>query len=305
MLVVISVWVARRLRRVAATLPAGEEPRATWSLAVEFWRFCLPGAASRIFTVVLHRFDILIVGALRGPADAAIYAAATRFVVLGLMFVQAIQQVMAPKIAECLALEDRPRAETIYRTTTTWLTLVAWPVYLMAAWYAPLLMGVFGPSYRGGALAAGILCLAMLVATVCGQVDSVLLMSGRSGHSLVNTGAALATTVGLDLLLVPPLGPTGAALGWAAGTLVKNLMGLWQVRRLVGVHPLGAGTRTAVAISLASFGLVAGASRLLLGATVWSFVLGGAMASGVHLWLAHRRSGVLDLGALWSVVRRR
>jgi O-antigen/teichoic acid export membrane protein len=305
MLVVISAWVVRRLRRVAPGLPNRDLPRAVWPLAVEFWRFSLPGAASRVFTVLLQRFDILVVGALRGPADAAVYAAATRFVVLGLMFVQAIQQVMAPKIAECLALEDPRRAETIYRTTTTWLTLVAWPIYLMAAWYASLLMGVFGPSYHRGALAAGILCLAMLVATVCGPVDSVLLMSGRSGHSLVNTGAGLVTTVGLDLLLVPALGPTGAALGWAAGILVKNLMGLWQVRRMVGMHPLGAGTRTAVAISLTSFGVVAGALRLLLGATAWSFLVAGVVASGVHLWLAHRRSGVLDLAALWAVARRR
>ena len=82
------------------------------------------------------------------------YAAATRFLVLGLMFVQAIQQVMAPKISECLALGEDRRAETIYRTTTAWLTLVSWPIYLMAMLYAPLLLGDLRPELRRGATAA-------------------------------------------------------------------------------------------------------------------------------------------------------
>ncbi len=111
MLVVIGVWVVRRLAVVAAAAAETAATTRPWrQLAGEFWRFSAPRAASRVFTVALQRFDVLVVGALRGPEDAALYAAATRFVVLGLMFVQAIQQVMTPRISEMLALEEHRRA---------------------------------------------------------------------------------------------------------------------------------------------------------------------------------------------------
>ena len=119
MLIVVAVWVLRRTKRMLANSAERSADPTPWRpLASEFWRFSAPRAVSRVCTVALQRFDILVVAAIRGPADAAVYAAATRFLVLGLMFVQAIQQVMAPKISECLALGEDRRAEAIYRTTT-------------------------------------------------------------------------------------------------------------------------------------------------------------------------------------------
>lgn len=305
MLVVVGVWVIRRLRVLGARAETVPGEVTSWrALGVEFWGFSAPRAVSRVFTVALQRVDILVVGAMRGPADAAVYAAATRFLILGLMFVQAIQQVMTPRISECLALGEEDRAETIYRTTTTWLILVSWPIYLMAMLFSPLLMRVFGPGYERGALAAGVLCLAMLVATACGPVDSVLLMGGRSLLSLLNTGLALATNIGLDLVLVPRLGISGAALGWAAGILVSNLLPLWQVHRVHGMHPLGAGTRTAIMVSLVSYGGLVGGCRLVLGTGLVSFLLAGVVGTVTFLVLVRRHFTVLELQPLASVVRR-
>jgi O-antigen/teichoic acid export membrane protein len=303
-LAVAAVWVLRRLRTTAAS-GAADPPAAPWrELGPEFWRFSAPRAVSRLFTIALQQFDILIVGALRGPADAAVYAAATRFLILGLMFVQAIQQVMAPEISECLALDDDRRAERIYRTTTAWLTLVSWPIYLGAMLYAPLLLGIFGPGYDRGAVAVVVLCGAMLVATACGPVDSMLLMAGRSVLSLINTGVALALNVGLDLVLVPELGVSGAALGWAVSILVKNVLALWQVNRSHAMHPFGPGTLSAMTICLVSFGGVAGAVRVSLGSGLPSFLLAGALGAASFVVLARRRSTDLDLPALASVLRR-
>ncbi|MFC4783444.1 lipopolysaccharide biosynthesis protein [Nocardioides sp. MAHUQ-72] len=306
MLVVVAAWVLRRLRRIDARRGDRASAATPWAaLGREFWGFSAPRAASRVFTVALQRVDVLVVGALRGPADAAVYAAATRFLVLGLMFVQAIQQVMTPKISEFLALGENARAETVYRTTTAWLTLVSWPIYLMAMQFSPLLLSIFGPGYERGAVAAGILCAAMLVATACGPVDSMLLMGGRSGLSLMNTGLALATNVGLDLLLVPHLGITGAALGWAAAILVNNLLPLWQVNRHLSMHPLGEGTKAALVICLVSFGVVVGTVRALLGVDLVAFLVAGALGTLTYLALARRSADALELAALGSVLKRR
>ena len=52
----------------------------------------------------------------------------------------------------------------MYQTTTAWLILVSWPIYLASAVFAPLLLQVFGPGYDQAAAAVVILCLTMLVA---------------------------------------------------------------------------------------------------------------------------------------------
>ncbi|MFC5178001.1 lipopolysaccharide biosynthesis protein [Nocardioides taihuensis] len=300
-LLVIALWVAGRLRRMAALAADGAAPRPWREMTGEFWRFSAPRAVSRIFTIALQRFDVLLVAALRGPADAAVYAVATRFLVLGLMFVQAIQQVMAPRIASSLAVDDVGVAKTLYRTTTTWLTLVSWPIYLVVMLFAPLLLSIFGSSYERGSLAVVVLCAAMLVATVCGPVDSMLLMAGRSVQSLVNTGLALALNVSLDLVLVPWLGVSGAALGWAAAILLNNLLALWQVHRATGLHPFGPGTRSAMLICVVSWFLVVGAVRLVTGPTLVGLLVGGAAGAACFAVLAGRRRGVLELAALASV----
>ena len=306
MLLVVAAWVARRLYRVRTRAADPGEPPTDWrALGSDFWRFSAPRALSRVFTIALQRFDILVVGALRGPADAAVYAVATRFLILGLMFVQAIQQVMSPKISECLTLGEYKRAETIYRTTTAWLTLVSWPIYLMAMLYAPLLLSIFGEGYEQGAPAAVILCASMLIATACGPVDSMLLMGGRSTLSLINTGLALVVNVGLDLLLVPSLGATGAALGWAVAILLKNLLALWQVNGSYRMHPLGRGTQWAMLICALSFFVVPGAVRLLLGTDIVAFLVAGLLGTALFALLVRMRYDVLDLVALKAVARRR
>ena len=226
------------------------------------------------------------------------YAVATRFLVLGLMFVQAIQQVMAPRIASSLAVDDVGVAKTLYRTTTTWLTLVSWPIYLVVMLFAPLLLSIFGSSYERGVPAVVVLCAAMLVATVCGPVDSMLLMAGRSvPQPRQHRAGAHRQRRASTSCSCPWLGVTGAALGWAVAILLNNLLALWQVHRVTGLHPFGTGTRSAMLICVVSWGPSSrcgatgdGPTRGLLSAAPWA-----PRASRV---LAGRRRGVLELAAL-------
>ncbi len=74
----------------------------------------------------------------------------------------------------------------VYRATTAWLVVLTWPLYLLAVIYGPEILSIFGHSYRAGDMVMVILGLTMLVATACGQVDMVLITTGRSSWSLAN-----------------------------------------------------------------------------------------------------------------------
>lgn len=221
------------------------------------------------------------------------------------MFVQAIQIVMAPRISGLLAKQEMRRAQSMYAMTTAWLMLLAWPIYLSSALFAGLLVTVFGPDYARGAPAVSILCCTMLLATACGPVDTVLLMGGRSRWSLLNTGLALTANVAADLLLVPAYGITGAAVGWAVGIVVGNLLPLLQVHRFLGMHPFGSASVRAAVTSLGCFGVWGIVARAALGETVTGCLL-AIIAGGLAYVLCLRaQAPLLGLDAVSSVIRGR
>jgi O-antigen/teichoic acid export membrane protein len=232
--------------RIAKRRLADANPRG-------FWRFTAPRALATLAQITIQRLDIVLVAIMRGPAEAAIYTAATRFLVAGQLGNAAISMAAQPRFTELFAVRDRHAARAVYQATTAWLILLTWPMYLLAIIYGPQVLTVFGHSYRAGAMVMVVLGVAMLIATACGQVDMVLTTAGRSSWSLANGLLAVGVNIGLDLLLIPRYGITGAAIGWAVAIAVTNLIPLTQVAAVVRVHPFGRGSLIAATLCAASF----------------------------------------------------
>jgi len=265
---------------VASDLPADVAP--TRSLAREFWSFCAARAVARVCQVGLQRVDVILVAALVGTSATAVYAAATRFVAVGMLANQAIQQVIQPRIAAMLARGENRLVQLVLKRTTVWIVALVWPGYLALAVLAPTLMLVFGSAYAAGAPSLAILAVSMLAASAAGPLDVALLMAGRSAISLLNTAVALAVDVIGCLLLLPSMGVTGAAVAWAAAILVRNAMTIVQTRRLLG---LSATSRELAQVSLIAAlccGLVP-VPLAVAGAPALAVV--GALALGVVAYL--------------------
>ena len=99
---------------------------------------------------------------MRGPAEAAVYTAATRFLVAGQFGNQAISMAAQPRFTEMFAQGDRQAANRVYQATTAWLILLTWPFYLLAVCFGPQVMRCSGRSYQAGAGVIVILGLTML-----------------------------------------------------------------------------------------------------------------------------------------------
>lgn len=277
------LWLRRVTRRHARELAASGEsqpaPRPAAGQPVVdnrhgkpnakgFWQFTGPRSLASVAQIVIQRLDIVLVGALRGPVDAALYTAATRFLVAGQLGNAAISMAAQPQLTKLFAVGDRTGANAVYQATTGWLILITWPLYLLVAIFGPDVLAIFGRAYHGGAAVMLILALAMLVATACGQVDTVLITTGRSSWSLCNGLLAMGVNVGLDLALIPRYGITGAAIGWAAAIGVTNLVPLVQVALAARVHPFGSGTAAALLLSTLSFAIIPLTARIMAGDTV-------------------------------------
>jgi O-antigen/teichoic acid export membrane protein len=286
------IWLRRiRRRSLLSADPRRRPPRPADSNPDRFWLYTVPRALALGAQQVLQRLDIVLVAILRGPVDAAIYTAATRFLVVGQLGNQAISMAAQPQLSRLFGLEDRLKAGAVYQTTTAWLVVLTWPLYLLAISFGPAVLSIFGHSYRTGSTVMVLLGGAMLLASCCGQVDIVLTSTGRSALSLANGLLALAVNVGVDLVLIPRYGITGAAIGWAAAIVASNLVPLAQVARIVRIHPFGTATLIACALTGLSFGVLPALVRTVLGSGAGGQIVAVAaacVALGAGLWLWRR-----------------
>jgi O-antigen/teichoic acid export membrane protein len=300
------IWLELLLRRAERRRDAeAQTARPTGRLVGEFWRFTGPRGLAALFQTTSLWLNTLMIGALRSTAEAGVYAASTRYLAAAATAAMAIRQVLAPKLSELLARRSQQRAQSVYQTTTCWLVALNWPVYLALITFGPALLAVFGRGFGGGQVVLVILSATMLVATAVGPVDVVLLMGGRSTWNLLNTVVSLGANLALNFVLTPRYGLAGAAVAFAVGILLNNLIPLVQVWWFLRLHPFGQGTWVAIALSAVCFGVVGVAVRALLGPTVPGLVvyaLAGCALYALLLWRFRER---LEATALRGLLDRR
>jgi O-antigen/teichoic acid export membrane protein len=303
------VWVGILLRR-SERLGPSDSPvssvrkwRTDSKMGAEFWRFSLARGLAGIFQVAAAWLGTLLVGALGTSREAAVFTASSRYILVGTFTAAAINLTIAPQISYLLAQEHRERVHTVFRTATWWLVASAWPIYLLLAVFAPLLVRVFGSSFAGGSTVIVIMSMAMLIVVATGPVDIVLLMGGKSPWNLMNTFLALIVQAALSVLLIPRYGIDGAAIAWAAGILVNNLAPALEVWLIFRIHPFGreflrlAAATTVYAVLGISLRMALGPS---LGALLAASAVGTAMF-GFYLW---RVRDALELRVLLRTMRR-
>ncbi|MGH8837399.1 MAG: polysaccharide biosynthesis C-terminal domain-containing protein, partial [Actinomycetes bacterium] len=280
----------RRIRKTGGSGHAADHPELTAAEATAtrsgFWRYALPIGLVRVCQVTLQRADIVLIAALIGPKEAAIYTAVTRFLVVGQLAMQAVQQVIQPWLVTLLATHDHAVTSTVFKRITAWFVALAWPMYLICAVFAENLARVFGPEYVAGASSLVLLSLAMLLATAMGPLDVLLQMSGRSGTSMINAFVAVFVDVGLCVLLIPEYGMIAAAAARVAAVWIRNLLTVIQVHRQLGIR---AGSR-----ALAQVCILAGAWFGLLG-----LILDEALGGPVAIALTICAGGLGYLASLW------
>jgi O-antigen/teichoic acid export membrane protein len=283
---------------------AGED-RPLRRLGAEFWRFSAPRGLAGAFQVTVVWLNILLVGALHSTRDAGVYAAVSKLVQVGVFATEAVRIAIAPQISALLARHERPRAQVLYQVGTWWLVGLCWPLYLGLLAFGPVVLRVFGPEFVRGSTALAILSVAMLVNLGTGNVTTILLMGGKSSWNLFNTLLSLALNVGLNLLLVPRMGLTGAAIAWSASILFENLVATVQVWLLLRLQPFGRGWFVAALQSVLWLGGLGLAARALFGQTLTGLVAFAVLAVPGYLVLLWRSRATLQLGALNQAIKLR
>ncbi len=271
------------------------------SLNREFWRFSGPRALASVGQSAMQRLDIVLVGALAGATAAALYTAATRFLVIGQMGTRAISMAVQPKLGAALGRADYTSAKFLYHIATAWLMILTWPMFFIFLVFSERLLTIFGPGYESGTDVLRVLAVAMLIGTGCGMVDMVLNMAGKTSWNMYNVFLSMGVQLGLDIILIPQFGILGAAIGWAVAIILSNIIPLTQLALALRLHPFGRASLLAAAVSGLCWLAVPAISRIFLGDS-WGALLGiSALSLACYAPLVWLVRGPLHLSVLRAI----
>jgi O-antigen/teichoic acid export membrane protein len=228
-LLAISGLVARRWRGIQVVWRPLADLGAAWSQGARF-------AVSQAGSYLNANLDLWIAAALLVNAQASLFAAAQRLVLLVVIPLTSLQVVFAPVISRLYAQGEADHLERLLRTAATlvaglisvfWLGMIAMP---------ELLLGVaFGDAFRPAAAVLVVLSLGMVVQVLTGMCATALSMTHGEGVVAAVHSIGIGMRVCLGVVAALAAGAIGLSVTSAVVTASIFVVLWWQARRRLGL----------------------------------------------------------------------
>jgi O-antigen/teichoic acid export membrane protein len=181
--------------------------------------------------------DRVLIGFYMNAREVGIYSVAAAMVAFVPLILQSVNQIFSPTIADLHVRGEHPLLSRLYQTLTKWIFGLTIPLAAAVIIYARPLMRVFGSEFEAGWPILIIGTVGQLVNCGVGSVGYLLLMSGQERRMIRIQAGTAAIMVGLNILLIPRWGVTGAAVAAAVTNILTNLWYLRDVRLSLHLSP--------------------------------------------------------------------
>ena len=208
----------------------------------EILSFALPVLVTNAFWIVLLASSTIALGVLGSTTDVAEFQAVLPPARLNYLVTTIFSILFIPTISRMYARGDMAELRREYMHTTYWLTTLTVPLLALTTVFAP----TFVPTFFGTPYEASIPILILLSAgyylhSTVGPNSTTLKVFRRLRMTVSIDLAGLALGIGLNVVLIPPLGGEGAALAFLLAVAGRNLAYQFALRRIAGISLLTAG----------------------------------------------------------------
>lgn len=218
-------------------LPRSFRGRESGVPTAKLLRFSLPLSLGSLMHFTYERTETILLGVMSTVASVGIYNVALRTANFETMFVQSLSVIFSPHIADLYERKAMAELESLYKTTAQWSFTVGLAVFMIFVMFSEPILGMFGAEFKEGSTALVILGVGQLVNAATGQAGYMLVMTGRSVLSLVNTIVLLVSSVILDVTLIPRYGLLGAAIAGSLAIMIFSVLRAAEVYHILKMHP--------------------------------------------------------------------
>lgn len=254
--------------------------RPDLSSARSFFVVAAPFAITGLSTIVISRFDVLILGLTGTSVQVGFYEPTLKLVEQGMSTAPLLFTApFLPAATRLFASGDAPLFRELYFGVSKLVYVCSLPVLLiLVAFPERVLHTLFGESFPAQPRLVWLLLVGYVVNIALGLNSGALAAAGNRRALFRYGTAGFATMIVLACALIPPFGPTGAAIATSATFVVINIVLAVALARSAGILPL----RTDLAVTVASSALPVAAALALRS---WGHPSSTAAAIGASLAL--------------------
>lgn len=208
------------------------------SIGKKLLSFSWPLALTGITFLFISQTDIILLGYYLTSKDIGIYMPAI-VIAQFLNFIGAsFGYIFLPVISEFFAKGKTHVIESLFKSASKWMFLIALPVFLYILLFSKeIITLLYGSEYSKGFLALVIIAFGISMNVFTGLTGNILVGSGHTKLNLVCEVIAAITNVSLNIILIPMYGIIGAAIGTSASYFIRNFVSLAFVYKTNKIHP--------------------------------------------------------------------
>ncbi len=209
------------------------------AIAPRFWLRILkeswPVSVSSLLGIVVYNFDVLALGWLATPAEVGLYIACYRCATVFSPFLSMLQLSILPAFANTFPDAVRLR-RVILGVIAPAVAIAVIVAVIFSIIPAMILRAVYGAGYLEGASLLRVLAWSLPFQAARSVLRQALLAASLQRLDTINMACAALTCVGVDLLLIPRIGPMACAISTGLGELVLVIMSSAALRRRFAYH---------------------------------------------------------------------
>jgi len=229
MTLIQTALLRRRLRRAVAP---GER-----RYELRYWMVSsLPIAFVDGFFLLLTYVDTLILQVFVGPADIAVYYAATKTLAILNFIYFAVSAASAHRFAQYYVAGEHDKLAAFLKDAVRW---TFWPSLALGLALLALgkpILSLFGPGFAEGYPLMFVLAIGLMARASVGPAERLLSMQDQQRASAAIYAGAFATNLVLCLALIPHFGLIGAAASTASAIVVESTLLYVVTKRRLGLH---------------------------------------------------------------------
>lgn len=201
-----------------------------------FLRDALPMMLSSTILVLLGWLDTFVLGIYESDEQIGIYNAALKIATLTSFSLQAINSILAPKLADLYARKEMKTFHTQIGFTAKLNFFLTLGVVVVILLLHPWILGIFGSVFVTGSGILIVLCLGQLVNALSGSVGVIMQMTGNQKAYQYIVLVALVLNGILNFTLTPIYGGFGAAIATVISMVSWNVLGALYLKRRLDIR---------------------------------------------------------------------
>jgi O-antigen/teichoic acid export membrane protein len=229
----VAWYLVRKIRKDLRPKFGNSRPKYEMTL---WFNAGLTYLAMNVFTVVLKQADILFVSHYLGHTEAGIYAAAVKISALIPFGLTIVDYVYTPRISSVYAKNDRAQLQQYISHASKIILIITIPLSLVLIGSGKYLLMIFGSEFQSSYLPLIILIAGQLINAFTGMVGPLMTMTGNQNVFLMVYVVVSSIDLGMNYLLVPRMGVTGAAISSSVSVALLNIIMYYIVRKKLNIR---------------------------------------------------------------------